>query len=191
MTLLPPDGTLKQVASGDLIGRLPSAAVFLDDKRVSEAHALVCLRGADLKILSLRSRLFVDGTATTEAPLEEGMVIEPAPGLELTVAAVALPDVVPTLQGEQAQLATLRGARAEAEVPWAGCDRPVDDRHGAGWRCIDAGRWRWRVGDAALQNKAGTVLVAAIGDPRPAGFSTLIEEPDLGAWGQSCGPAVP
>jgi hypothetical protein len=145
VTLLLPDGTLKQVVSGDLIGRLPSAAVFLDDERVSEAHALVSLRGADLKILSLRGRLIVDGKAMTEAVLEEGMVIEPAPGLELTVASVALPDAVLALQGEGLPRQILGGTTSILLTP-----RPAIVQRYVG----DAVAWVWPVGDGCATASA-------------------------------------
>ena len=97
-TLLLPDGKLHAIAAGDIVGRLPSAALFLEDERVSEAHALVSLRGREPKLLSLRGRLIVDGKPCTETVLEEGMVIEPAPGLELSGAGVRLPDAVLSLE---------------------------------------------------------------------------------------------
>ncbi len=161
VTLLLPDGTLKQVASGDLIGRLPSAAVFLDDERVSEAHALVSLRGADLKILSLRGRLVVDGKAMTEAVLEEGMVIEPAPGLELTVADVTLPDAVLALQGDGLPRQILGGTTSVLLTP-----RPAIVQRYVG----DAVAWVWPVGDGwRYRIGAGVAHVLAPGDVFEAG----------------------
>jgi pSer/pThr/pTyr-binding forkhead associated (FHA) protein len=41
-----PDGSTTTLAPGDIIGRMASAALVLDDGRVSEAHAMVSLRGA-------------------------------------------------------------------------------------------------------------------------------------------------
>jgi pSer/pThr/pTyr-binding forkhead associated (FHA) protein len=40
-----PDGTERRVSPSDLVGRLETAALHLDDARISEAHALVSLRG--------------------------------------------------------------------------------------------------------------------------------------------------
>ena len=38
-----------------------SAALHLDDPRVSEAHAMVSIRGSELKLLALRGRFQIDG----------------------------------------------------------------------------------------------------------------------------------
>ncbi len=60
------DGVTADVPPGGLIGRLPGAALRLDDPLVSEAHALVSLRGRKLKLLALRlnklSKQFSDET---------------------------------------------------------------------------------------------------------------------------------
>ena len=48
------DGDRHVLGVGDLIGRLPSAALVVDDPRVSEAHAIVSLRRAALHLLALR-----------------------------------------------------------------------------------------------------------------------------------------
>lgn len=70
---------------GDLLGRLTSAALRVDDARVSEAHALVSLRGAELKLLALRGVLAVDGRRVPEVVLEEGQRIHLARDLVLEV----------------------------------------------------------------------------------------------------------
>ncbi len=57
-----PDGTQRDLYPGDIIGRLWSAALHVDDARVSEAHALVSLRGRELQLLALRGRFAVDST---------------------------------------------------------------------------------------------------------------------------------
>lgn len=89
-----PDGSLVDLLPGDLIGRLSSAALRLDDSRVSEAHALVSLRGASLKLLALRGVLAVDGKRLAEVVLTAGLQIEVAPDLKLTVVEVTLPEFV-------------------------------------------------------------------------------------------------
>ena len=52
--LLTPDGEEHALIPGDLIGRMHTAALHLDDGRVSEAHAMVSLRDGSLRLLSLR-----------------------------------------------------------------------------------------------------------------------------------------
>ncbi len=151
-----PDGSIRRVAAGDIIGRMPSAAVFLDDERVSEAHALISLRGPDLKVLSLRGRLVVDGKPATEAVLEEGMVIEPAPGLELAVAGVELPDAVMALQGPGLARQIVVGTTSIVRTP-----RPALIQRYVG----DAAAWVWPVGDGwRLRVGGGAPQQLAVGD---------------------------
>ncbi len=150
------------------------------------------------------------GWRATVSQRDRATTAERAAQQAATVAATSLAK----LQGEQAQLAALRGARAEAEVlarasmvplgpspaansadpgtratiagargvlaafaaspapsagpaqPWAPCERPIVDRHGAGWICVEAEGWRWSTADAAPRSLRGTVLSAAIGARR-------------------------
>ncbi len=158
-----PDGSIRRVAAGDIIGRMPSAAVFLDDERVSEAHALISLRGPDLKVLSLRGRLVVDGKPATEAVLEEGMVIEPAPGLELAVAGVELPDAVMALQGPGLARQIVVGTTSIVRTP-----RPALIQRYVG----DAAAWVWPVGDGWRVRVGG-------GAPQPLAVGDFFDVGDL------------
>lgn len=99
-TLVLPDGTRRVVGPGDLIGRLADAAVHLDDGRVSEAHALVSLRGSELQLLALRGRFAVDGRSLDRVALAPGLAIHLARDLVLTVAEVSLGDGVPAIEGD-------------------------------------------------------------------------------------------
>lgn len=89
-----PDGSQVALGHGDFIGRVWTAALVLDDPRVSEGHAMVSLRGGDLWLLALRRRVAVDGRTVGEARLEAGQTIELADKLILRVERVELPDVV-------------------------------------------------------------------------------------------------
>ena len=71
-----PTGLVVRVAPGGIIGRTSSASLRLPDPRVSEAHALVSLRGREFRILALRGRTEVDGEEETE--------VIAAPGQRLT-----------------------------------------------------------------------------------------------------------
>lgn len=82
---LPPDA---------IIGRMRSATLRLNEPTISEAHALVSLRGSQLKLLALRGRFYVDGVQHAEVALRPGQVIELAPGQTLTVVAVSIPSEV-------------------------------------------------------------------------------------------------
>ena len=98
--LLLPDGAEHTLAPGDLIGRLETAALSLSDARISEAHALVSLRGEELRLLGLRGRFAVDRTPMKEVVLRPGMTVEFAPGLSVRVVEVSLPDEVLALEGD-------------------------------------------------------------------------------------------
>lgn len=86
-----PDGRAVELGHGDLIGRLESAALHLDDPRISEAHAMVSLRGTALKLLALRGRFTVSGKLLAAVELTPGLVIDLARDLALEVASVASP----------------------------------------------------------------------------------------------------
>lgn len=95
VTLAVSDGQLSELGHGDIIGRLNSAQLCLDDPGVSEAHAMVSLRGRDLVLLGLRGRLAVDGSQpVTKLTLEVGQVIHLSQRTTLTVSSLALPDRV-------------------------------------------------------------------------------------------------
>lgn len=94
-----PDGALETLHAGDLIGRTWAAALRLDLPEVSEAHAMVSLRGEQLWLLALRRRLVVDGRPTDAVALTPGLRVRLAPGFEIAVDHVGLPDAVLGLEG--------------------------------------------------------------------------------------------
>ncbi len=47
----------------------------LDDPRISEAHALLSLRGGALHLLSLRRMIAVDGKPVSGVELRRGLVV--------------------------------------------------------------------------------------------------------------------
>lgn len=87
-----PDGRIAAVPAGGLLGRLATATLRFDDPRVSEAHALVSLRGELLWILALRGPVEVDGKVVREAPLLRGARVRLAEGVALTVESVEVPE---------------------------------------------------------------------------------------------------
>lgn len=97
--VLDPDGTPYELVHGDIIGRLWSAAMPLDDGRVSEAHAMVSLREEGLHLIALRGAFAVDGKPESDVALQAGMRIQLARGLFIEVADVTLPDEVLGLEG--------------------------------------------------------------------------------------------
>lgn len=98
--LLTPDGRSVELGHGDIIGRLWSAALPIADARVSEAHAMISLRGQDLKLLALRGRFTVDGRSRDTLVLEAGQRITLAEGLELLVEEVSFPAAVFAIEGK-------------------------------------------------------------------------------------------
>lgn len=95
-----PDCTSVELGHGDLIGRLWSAALSLPDARISEAHAMVSLRGQELQLLPLRGRFTVDDRRVPSVVLEPGQRITLAEGLDLVVEGLSLPAAVFAVEGE-------------------------------------------------------------------------------------------
>lgn len=95
-----PDAATVELGHGDLVGRLWSAALCVADARVSEAHAMVSLRGQELMLLPLRGRFAVDGQRVSSVVLAAGQRITLAEGLDLHVEEVALPAAVFAVEGD-------------------------------------------------------------------------------------------
>lgn len=104
-----PDGRELALRPGDFIGRTARAALRIEDPRVSEAHAFVSLRGAELKLLSLRGRLSFDGRPVSSLRLVPGARAVLAGFYALTVVAVTLPDAVLALSLDGAPPVLLDG----------------------------------------------------------------------------------
>lgn len=98
--LLVNDEEVFDLGPGDLVGRLWSAKLRIDDARVSEAHAMVSLRGAELKLLALRGVIAVDGKRVSDVLLTPGVTVHVAPDIALEVAAVEIPQETLALQRE-------------------------------------------------------------------------------------------
>lgn len=103
------DGRVTELGHGDLVGRLESAALYIDDPRVSEAHAMVSLRGTALKLLALRGRFTVRGKPLAAVELTPGLVVDLARGLTLEVVDVTLPDRVLGLRVAGMEVRVLAG----------------------------------------------------------------------------------
>jgi hypothetical protein len=95
-----PDGSLTTLGPGDIVGRMATAALVLDDARVSEAHALVSFRGAELQLLALRGMFAVNGAPTSKVTLAPGQRLTFAGGVDLTVESVSLPSSLDALRGD-------------------------------------------------------------------------------------------
>ena len=141
---------------GDLIGRLPSAALHIDDARISEAHALISLRGQDLKLLALRGRFAIDQKPLSEAVLYPGLKILIARDLELVVEDVFLPKSVVAIRGVGLPQQVLSGTCSITMTP-----RPMLIPRYMG----SAQAWIWSVGaDWRLRVGQGDAVPLHIGD---------------------------
>jgi len=140
------DGTSASLGPGDLIGRASTAALVLDDARISEAHAMVSLRGAELKLLALRGRFRVDGQPQSSVALQRGQLVTFASGLDLAVTEVVLPPDLVALDGDGLPSIVLHGSSSL----FAGPPPRVVPRHEpeADAHIWSVGeRWRVAVGD--------------------------------------------
>lgn len=86
------DGPSVTLYPGDFIGRLRTAALRVDDPRVSEAHALISLRDGELRLLALRGVLAVNRQRVNDAVLVPGLKVRLAKDLHLHILSVDLPD---------------------------------------------------------------------------------------------------
>lgn len=142
-----PDGTVAELTHGDLIGRLGTAALHFDDARISEAHAMISLRGQELKLLALRGRFTLGSKPLSELTLVAGQRIFFARDLPVLVENVALPEAVMALSGDGLPQQILTGATT-LSVGESGLELHTGYRSGAAalvWNRDD--RWRIRIGE--------------------------------------------
>jgi len=94
-----PDGRLCVLRPGGIVGRLGKADLRLDHPAISEAHALVSLRGEEIKLLSLRGVITVGGVPRPEVTLSEGLRVSLSEDVELRVVETHLPKSILALSG--------------------------------------------------------------------------------------------
>lgn len=149
------DGRTTELRPGAIIGRLPGAGLRLNDPRVSEAHALLSLRGRELRLLALRGLISAGRGPAPSIALRPGMRVLLAPDLGLEVLDVVLPDAVLALTGPWPGAVELTGAvyalRADGTleprvVPgavahlWSDGERWVAQEPGGAVQALEAGR---------------------------------------------------
>lgn len=94
-----PDGSEVTLGPGALIGRLPTATLCWPDPSLSEARALVSVRGGELALLGLRGPLRSERHGRLQdVPLTEGDRITLSDLLWLQVRGLGLPERVPCLR---------------------------------------------------------------------------------------------
>ncbi len=141
-------GTSYQLVHGDLVGRLRSAALPIDDARVSEAHAMVSLRERELRLIALRGGLALEGRPVNEIALSAGMEILLARGLSITVDSVHLPASVLGLHSPSVARQVVPPV---ASLVKAGELRLVAGyaEHAAAWIWGSGASWRLTIGRGA------------------------------------------
>lgn len=112
-----PDGALRTLGHGDIVGRSWCAALHVDDPRVSEAHALVSLRGDRLQLLALRGRFACEGRILSELVLTEGQRVLLTPDVVMEVVDVVLPHAILGIRGAGLPQTALHGATALVAKP--------------------------------------------------------------------------
>jgi hypothetical protein len=160
-----PDGTTETLYAGDIIGRTWAAALRIDDPEVSEAHAMVSLRGEQLWLLALRRRFQVEGRSADAAMLGAGLRLRLAPAVELEVEAVELPVAVLGLSGPGLPTQALPGGCSLVFDPHARLAAgTVPDA--AAWFWTTSGCWRARWGGQDVDLVPGTSIPTVLGEYR-------------------------
>lgn len=131
---------------GELVGRTWSAALHIDHPMISEAHAMLSLRGDELVLLSLRRRLWVEGRAEDVVRLAPGLKIRLAPDVELLVEEIGLPDHVLGLAGPGLAPTVLAGTCSLVFDPHPRLASGTQASAAATFWPTD-GRWRVRLAD--------------------------------------------
>ncbi len=150
-----PDGVVASASAGDLIGRLATAAVQVDDPRVSEGHAMISLRGGELWLLALRRRVGLAGTSHAELRLEPGQRVALAQGLEIEVIDVTLPTAAMAIEGPGLPPTAIPAVCALQVGP------PVQLRARPD---PEADCLLWDAGDGWRRSTGGVVLPLEVGD---------------------------
>lgn len=160
-----PDGSHHELVHGDLVGRLSTAALPIDDARISEAHAMISLRERELKLIRLRGGLAYDGKPVNELTLRPGLEVVLAAGISLHVESLHLPSSVLGLVGERL---------ARQVLPPVASLVPAAEgvRLQAGY-VQDAVAWVWCTGSAWRVRVGERVAPLAPGDRFEVGGDTI------------------
>lgn len=95
-----PDGAIRRAGPGGLLGRSFSADVRFIDGRISEAHAIVSLRGSELVLFALRGRLRCLDRDVPKVTLQAGQTLTLAPGVTVDVVHVQVPAAVLAVEAD-------------------------------------------------------------------------------------------
>ncbi len=135
---------------GDLVGRAWTAALRIDDPRVSEAHALLSLRGESLWLLALRRRMLVGNRSVEAVELVPGLEVRFTPDHSVVVESVQLPETVLGLEGPGLPRQVLPGTCALQFDPHPRL-APGSLAGAAAWFWRTDESWRFRLGTGAAR----------------------------------------
>lgn len=155
-------GAIETLYAGSIIGRTWSADLRIDDPEVSEAHAMLSLRGQQLWLLALRRRFSVDGRSVDAVQLTRGLKVLLASAVELEVVAVELPPEVLGLEGPGLPPQALPGACSLDFQPYPRLV-PGFHAHAPAHFWMIGGDWRVRVDGEDQNLTAGRELVLPAG----------------------------
>jgi hypothetical protein len=144
------------VGHGDLIGRTPTAAVVIDDPRVSEAHAIISLRKGELYVLALRRMVIANSKPVEEALLVPGLTLTIVDEIMLTVERVEAPRMVLALTLPSGETQLLPQVASITTNPPRLHGRLIPDARAVVWSTGEV--WRARHGDRTMEVHAGDEL---------------------------------
>ena len=147
------------VFAGDIVGRLRSASLQISHPQISEAHAMLSLRGQRLVLIALRGALGGAGQGAEEIPLETGQTIVLNEEVSLEVIKIELPQRVVGFQWAGQPAVAPAGAVFSVFA--------TDSQLRPGFHAdADAHVWRDHNGCWSLQiGQAPSVAVAVGGEP--------------------------
>lgn len=159
VTLRTADGQEHVLGHGDLIGRLWSAALLLPSPDISEAHALVSLRGGKLHLLALRGIFAVRGRPVKELVLAVGQHIAFSRDVSVEVRAVTLPASTLGIEGPGLVRQPLAGVTSLRLRPRPALSPGVHPQADAVFFMVDD-RWMVRTADGTAALTADWSLEA-------------------------------
>jgi hypothetical protein len=163
VVLRDPEGRDHELVPGDLVGRVWSAALQLDDGRVSEAHAMVSLREGELQLVALRGALAFEGTPANQVALRPGARVQLARDVFLEVVEVNLPAEVMGVEGAELPRQVLPGVCSVLVDPPATGQPRGAPRIARGWR-DEAALRIWTTGDRWMARAQGEARPLLTGD---------------------------
>jgi len=152
-------GQIIDLEPGDIIGRLETATLRINEPQISEAHALISLRGEKMMLLALRGVLSVGGRPTSSVQLRPGTEVMLCQQSQLTVLHTELPDTALGARIGEGRVEVLR--RSTYSLMPGGILSPLFQPAAIAYLWSSPEGWLARVGgEAARTVHAGDSLTA-------------------------------